>query len=168
MAFPIENLLSPNLTNMLITFVIPFLIFFAILLFVFRRTGIFGQNIFIYVLISLGLTVMIYAVNPGGVFQFLASYLFQIGVMGSVIAMLMVIFLILWTFVRGGIKLAETLKGTEQQLKDIRKEEEKLMKKFYSGGIFSPSTAERMQLQNQLDAIERRKKFLLAKVKRLE
>ena len=55
MAFPIENFLSPNLTNMLVTFVIPFLIFFTILLVVLRKTKIFGDGRFVYVLIALSL-----------------------------------------------------------------------------------------------------------------
>ncbi|MEM7827572.1 MAG: hypothetical protein QXD72_02575, partial [Candidatus Aenigmatarchaeota archaeon] len=68
MAFPIENFLSPNLTNMLITFVIPFLIIFTVLLAALKRTRILGDNLFIYVIISLGLTTMIYAINPNNIF----------------------------------------------------------------------------------------------------
>ncbi len=168
MAFPIENLLSPNLTNMLITLVIPFLLIFTVLLFVLKRTNVFGPSAFVYVFISLGMTVMIYAVNPGGVFQFLASYLFQIGVMGSIIAFVMILFVFLWTFVKGGIKVAESLKGPQQQLKDLEKDEKKLMNKYYSHGLFGASTAEREQIAQKLTGIERQKKFLLAKLRRLE
>lgn len=169
MAFSIENFLSPNLTNMLISFVIPFLIFFAMLLFVLKRTHVFGDGNFIYVLISLGLTVMIYAANPGGIFQFLASYLLQIGVMGSVIGMLIVIFLFVWAFVRGGVRIAERIgKSEEQKLHDLKKTEEKLMKQFYSEGLFGPNTAKRMQLQEELKRVKQQEDYYLARLKKLK
>ncbi len=169
MAFPIENLLSPNLTNMLITFVIPFLIFFAILLFVLKRTKIFGEGSFIYVLISLGLTVMIYAINPGNVFQFLASYLFQIGVAGSIIAFVGVIILLFFGVIRWGAKTAESLGKTDpQKLQDLEKNERKLMEKYYSRGLLGgPNVAQRMKIQEEIDRLEKDKRFLLAKMRRM-
>ncbi len=164
MAFPIENLLSPNLTNMLVTFVIPFLIIFAVLSLVLSRTRIFGKSISL--MISFGLTIMIYALRPD-TFAFLASYLFQIGVTGSIIAMVMIFFVFSWFFVKGSIRIARGIGGDQQKLQELEKLEQKLQKKYYSGGIFKSSTGERLSISKHLEEIEREKKFLLAKMKRL-
>ena len=164
MAFPIENFLSPNLTNMLITLVIPFLIIFGLLLFALRRTRVLGNNPFIYVLISLGLTIMIYAIKPD-VFNFLASYLFQIGIAGSIIALGGVVIFLFFGVIRWGAGTARKLGGDEQKLKDMMKEEEKLMKRFHSGGLFGSSVAKRMEVQHQLDRLEKEKRYLLAKMR---
>ena len=164
MAFPIENFLSPNLTNMLITFIVPFLIIFAVLAVVLSRTRIFGKSISL--LISFGLTVMIYALRPD-TFAFLASYLFQIGVMGSIIAFVMILFVFLWFFVRGGMRIARGIGGDQQKLKELEKMEQKLQKKYYSGGIFGSNVGQRLTISKDLEQIEREKKFLLAKMKRL-
>ena len=166
MAFPIENFLSPNLTNLLVTLVIPFLIIFAVLLFALKRTKVFGDGNLVYVVLSLGLTIMIYAVNPGNVFQFLASYLFQIGVAGTIIALGGVIILLFFGLIRWGEKAAKSLGGDQQKLKDLMKHEEKLMKKFHSGGLFGVSTSSRIEIQQELDRIEKDKRYLLAKMKR--
>lgn len=164
MAFPIENLLSPNLTNMLITFVIPFLIIFAVLSLVLSRTRILSKPVSL--LISFGLTVMIYALRPD-TFAFLASYLFQIGVIGSIIAFLMILFVFLWFFVRGGIRIARVMGGDQQKLHELEKLEQKLQKKYYSGGVFGSGVGQRLSIAKQMEEIEREKKFLLAKMKRL-
>lgn len=166
MVFPIENFLSPNLTNMLVTLVIPFLIIFTVLLFALKRTRVFGDSGLVYVVISLGLTIMIYAVNPGNVFQFLASYLFQIGVAGAIIALGGVIILLFFGLIRWGEKTAKMLGGDQQKLKDLMKQEEKLMKKFHSGGLFGVSTSRRVELQQELDRLEKDKRYLLAKMRR--
>lgn len=165
MAFPIENLLSPNLTNILITLVIPFLIIFAVLLFALKKTRILGSSAGIYVLISLGLTIMIYALKPE-TFQFLASYLFQIGVAGAIITLVGVVIMIFFPLLIKSESIAKSFASDEQKLKDLMKNEEKLMKKFHSGGLFGPSTGQRMHIQNQLDRIEKDKRFLLARLKR--
>lgn len=165
MAFPIENLLSPNLTNMLITFVIPFLIIFALLSLVLSRTRILSKSLSL--LISFGLTVMIYALRPD-TFAFLASYLFQIGVIGSIVAMLMIFFVFLWFFVKGGIRIAKVMGGDQQKLKDLAREEEKLLKQFHSGGIFGgPNMGKRAELAARLKDIENERKYLYLKNKRL-
>ena len=164
MTFPIENFLSPNLTNMLITFVIPFLIIFAVLSLVLSRTRIFGKSISL--LISFGLTIMIYAIKPA-TFAFLASYLFQIGVIGSIIAFVMILFVFLWFFVKGGIRIARVIGGDQQKLKELEKMEQKLQKRYYSGGIFGSNVGQRLSISKELERIEKEKKFLLAKMKRL-
>ena len=164
MAFPIENFLSPNLTNMLITFVIPFLIIFAVLSLVLSRTRIFGKSISL--LISFGLTIMIYAIKPA-TFAFLASYLFQIGVIGSIIAFVMFLFVFLWFFVKGGIRIARVIGGDQQKLQELEKMEQKLQKKYYSGGIFGSNVGQRLTISKELEQIEKEKKFLLAKMRRL-
>ena len=164
MAFPIENFLSPNLTNMLITFVIPFLIIFGALSLVLSRTRIFGKSISL--LISFGLTIMIYAVKPA-TFAFLASYLFQIGVIGSIIAFVMILFVFLWFFVKGGIRIARVIGGDQQKLQELEKMEQKLQKKYYSGGIFGSNVGQRLTISKELEQIEKEKKFLLAKMRRL-
>jgi len=164
MTFPIENFLSPNLTNMLITFVIPFLIIFAVLSLVLSRTRIFGKSISL--LISFGLTIMIYAIKPA-TFAFLASYLFQIGVIGSIIAFVMFLFVFLWFFVKGGIRIARVIGGDQQKLQELEKMEQKLQKKYYSGGIFGSNVGQRLTISKELEQIEKEKKFLLAKMRRL-
>jgi len=164
MAFPIENFLSPNLTNMLITFVIPFLIIFAVLSLVLSRTRIFGKSISL--LISFGLTIMIYAIKPA-TFAFLASYLFQIGVIGSITAFVMILFVFLWFFVKGGIRIARVIGGDQQKLQELEKMEQKLQKKYYSGGIFGSNVGQRLTISKELEQIEKEKKFLLAKMRRL-
>ncbi len=169
MAFPIENLLSPNLTNMLITFVIPFLIIFTVLLFAIKKTKVLGDNPFVYVLVSLGLTVMIYAINPGGIFQFLASYLFQIGVAGTVISLGGITVLFFWALIGKGANIAKSLQGNEQKLKSLTEERAKLLKKYYSGGVFV-STGKKMDLLKQLkqkdDEIKQLEDYLRVKYKR--
>ncbi|MBI1978647.1 MAG: hypothetical protein HYS62_01135 [Candidatus Aenigmarchaeota archaeon] len=170
MAFPIENLLSPNLTNMLITLVIPFLIIFTVLLFALKKTGILGSNAFVYVLISLGLTIMIYAVQPS-VFQFLASYLFQIGIAGAVIALGGVIILFFIGIIKWGHNTAVKV-GTndEQKLKNLAKEEEKLLKQFHSGGVFGlggQSIGKRAEIAKRLKDIEDERKYIYLKNRRL-
>ena len=169
MAFPIENFLSPNLTNMLITFVIPFLIIFTVLLFALKKTRVLGDNPFIYVLISLGLTIMIYAIKPN-VFNFLASYLFQIGVAGSIIALGGVIIFIFFGIVRRGYSIGEKLKSDEQKMKALEKEEEKLLRKFHKEGVLGvggTTLGERRLMLDRLKEVEERKKFLLLKMRRL-
>lgn len=167
MAFPIENLLSPNLTNMLITLVIPFLIIFAVLLFALKKTRVLGDNSLVYVVISLGLTIMIYAINPGNVFQFLASYLFQIGVAGTIIALGGVVVFLFLGLIRKSASIAESLKSSEQKLTDLRKNEEKLLKQIHGGIIFGTSTGAKMEKLKQLkdteDEIKRLELYLRAK-----
>ncbi len=167
MAFPIENLLSPNLTNMMITLVIPFLIIFTVLLFALKKTRVLGDSNSVYVIISLGLTVMIYAVNPGNVFQFLASYLFQIGVAGTIIALGGVVIFLFLALIRKSASIAESLKSGEQKLTDLRKNEERLLKQIHGGAIFGPSTGTKMEKLKQLkdteDEIKRLELYLRAK-----
>lgn len=163
MAFPIENLLSPNLTNMLITFVIPFLIIFAVLLFALRKTRILGNNNFIYLLISLGITIMIYALNPG-VFQFLTSYLYQIGVAGTILALTGIIIFIFFGIIRWGHKTGGKLgKTDEERLKDLAKEEAKLAQKFYS----ERNLGKRAMIANRIDDIRKEERMLMMKLKRI-
>lgn len=167
MAFPIENLLSPNMTNLLITLVIPFLIIFAVLLFSLKKTRVLGGSNSIYVLIALGLTIMIYALKPE-TFQFLASYLFQIGVAGAIIALVGVVIMIFFPLLRKGESIAKSLKSDEQKLKDLEKEEEKLLKQFHSGGLFgSPDMSKRVEISKKLKTIEEERKYLYLKNKRL-
>jgi len=164
MAFPIENFLSPNMTNMLVTLVIPFLIFFTILFVVLSRTKLFNRGVSF--VIAIGLTIMIYALRPD-TFAFLASYLFQIGVIGSITAFLMIFFVFLWFFVKGGIRIAKVIGGDQQKLQELEKLEQKLQKKYYSGGVFGSSVGQRLSISKELEGIEKEKKFLLAKMKRL-
>ncbi len=168
MAFPIENFLSFNMTNILITFVIPFLIFFTVLLVTLKRTKVFGSNNFVYILLAGGLTVMIYALKPA-TFQFLASYLFQIGVAGAIISLGGLTLIIFFTIIKRGYTIAEKIgKSDAQKVEDLKKQEEKLMKKFYEGGLFGPNTAKRMQIQKELDQIKEQEKYYLAKLRRLK
>lgn len=154
MTFPIEKFLSPNLTNMLVTLVIPFLIFFTILLVVLKRTRIFGDSNFVYVLISLGLTIMIYAVNPGNVFQFLASYLFQIGVAGTVIALGGIIFILFWNLIKHGVNIAA--KAGTMNLESVIKEEKKLQQNIMK----ERNTDKRINMVKRLEELERRERAL--------
>lgn len=168
MAFPIENFLSPNLTNMLITLVIPFLIIFGLLLFALRRTRVLGDNRFIYVLISLGLTIMIYAIKPN-VFQFLASYLFQLGVAGSIIAIGGAALLILLGIIKWGYKTSKALGGDEQRIKDVREEMGKISKKFASRGFLGvggSDVGQREQIIRRLKDLEQEERMLLARRRR--
>ena len=170
MAFPIENFLTPNLTNMLVTLVIPFLIIFAVLLFALRKTGVLGSNNAIYVVISLGITFMIYVLNPGNVFQFLVSYLFQIGVAGAIIALMGVVIFIFFGMIRWGSSAGEKLKSDEQKFKNLEKEEEKLMKKFHKEGVLGvggTSLQERRVVLERLKDLQEKKKYLALKMRRL-
>ncbi|MEM5805819.1 MAG: hypothetical protein QW818_01510 [Candidatus Aenigmatarchaeota archaeon] len=154
MAFPIENFLSPNLTNMLITFVIPFLIIFTVLLAALKRTRILGDNIFIYVIISLGLTTMIYAINPNNIFGFLTSYLFQIGVIGSIIALIGIIAVFFFTIIRKGVETASKAGG--MKLESILKEERRLEQRIMKEGDLN----RRLQLLQQLEDLQRKERAL--------
>lgn len=168
MAFPIQNLLSENMSNMLITLVIPFLIIFGVLLFALKKTKILGDSNFIYILISLGLTVMIYAVRPD-VFNFLAFYLVQIGVAGAIIALGGVTIMIFFSLIRGGKNIADKLKGDEQHLKDLRKEREKLMEKYNSRGFFGIGGAgvgKREEILRRMEQFEREERLLMAKMRK--
>lgn len=170
MAFTIDQFLSPNLTNMLVTLVVPFLIIFGVLLFALKRTGVFGSGSSIYVIISLGITFMIYAVNPGNVFQFLSAYLFQIGVIWAILALILVLVLVSITFFRGAKNISGAFKSDAQKFKDLEKEEEKLLKKYTSQGILGvggTNTGQRLQIQQKLEDLQRQKKYLLAKMKKL-
>ena len=166
MAVPnlIEQFTSPNFTNYLFSLIIPFLIFFTLLLVVIKRTKIFGDGNFIYVLLSLGLTIMIYIVNPGNVFQFLVSYLFQIGVAGAVIALSGVIFILFWNLIKRGVRIADKLGKTDQQrLNDLAKEEGKLAQKFYK----ERDLGKRSAVANRIEEIRKEQRMLLIKAKRL-
>ncbi len=160
MAFPIENFLSPNLTNQLITFVIPFLIIFGILLFALKRTHLLGYGNFIYILISLGITFMIYAINPNNVFQFLASYIFQAGVAGTVIALGGAIALIFIGIIRWGHETSKNLASPEQKLKALEKDETKLIKRYHSSGLTGPGLGERIKIKEQLDKLRKERSDL--------
>lgn len=171
MAFPLENLLTPNITNILISLVIPFLLIFTVLLFTISRTKVFGSGKFVYILIALGLTVLIYGVNPGGVFQLLSSYLLQLGIMGSAFALVMIFFIFFWAIIKTGTKIASSMQNDTQKLRELEKQELKLQKKYYSTGAFGiggTSAQERMSISKQLESLEREKRFLLAKMKRLQ
>lgn len=164
----IEQFTSPNFTNLLVTFIIPFFIFFTILFWVLLKTKIFNRSISL--IIALGLTIMIYVVNPGNVFQFLASYLFQIGVAGIIITLVGLIAIFFWNLIKGGTRIAGKIGKTEEQkLQDLMKEREKLLKRYYSGGIFQ-STGKRMELLKEMEEkekeIERLQHFLRARYKK--
>lgn len=159
MAIPIETFLPQQFTNYLVTLIIPFLIFFTILLFVLKRTKVFGSGNLVYVIISLGLTVMIYAIKPD-VFGFLASYLFQIGIAGSIIVLGGIFIMVFFALIRKGESIAKSLKSNEQRLQDLRKDEEKLLKQIH-GSVFPIGTGKRMQKLKELKDVEE-------EVKRLE
>lgn len=164
---PLETLLTPEMTRLLVTLIIPFMIFFTVLLFAFRKTHIFGNNSIAYVTIALGLTAMIYAVNPGNVFQFLVSYLFKIGVAGSVIALLGVVAVVFAAILKTGFKFAGNFKTEEEKLKDLKKQEEKLLQKYNSRGIFGGSNVEqRMQIEREIESIDKQRRFIMAKLRK--
>lgn len=166
MVTPLENLLSGDLSNALITFIVPFFIFFTVLLIGFKMTGLFRGNNWVSVILALGFTIMLYAGKPE-TFQFLATYLLKIGVAGSSIALGGAIILILITLVKGGFRIAETFRSPEEKLKNLRKEREKLYKQYQSGGIFGISTEKRAEILKQLEQKDREERMLLAKTKRL-
>ena len=155
MAFPIENFFTPNITNILITFVIPFLLFFTILFVVIKKTKIFGNSNIVYLIISLGLTIMIYAVNPGHVFQFLASYLLQISVAGIVISLVGIIAVFFFALIRTGVKLAST--AGQMKLESVLKEERDLEKKIRK----EHNVDKRIQMIEHLEELERKKRAFM-------
>lgn len=165
MAFEIVNPFAGDLTRILITFVVPFFIFFTVLLLGLKMSHVFGRNNFVYIVLALGLTIMLYSGKPE-TFQFLAAYLFQIGVAGSIIALGGVIVIIFFAIIRKGYSIAESMKGDEQKIKNLRKEEAKLMQKFSSQGILGigrRSPADKVELANQLKTIENQIRWLEAK-----
>lgn len=153
-----QVIVSEEFTRLLITFVVPFVIFFAILLWVIKRTKIFGDSNFIYVLLAGGLTVMIYAYNPGNVFQFLSYYLFQIGVTGSIIALLAGTILVFFPIMRGISRMVES---PAQKVSRVEKERAKLLKKFYR----TWSTQKRIALAEEVKHKERELDYLRARFK---
>ncbi len=166
MAFAIENFVSQELTQILVTAVIPFLIIFAVLLFALRQTRVLGSNNLIYIILSAGFTIMIYAVRPE-TFAFLASYLVQLSVAGAIIALLGVFIVIVFSLLRRGQNITDMFKSEADKLKALEKEEIKLRNRYQSRGFMSPNIAEREEIAGKLEKIEHEKKFLLAKLRRL-
>lgn len=166
MAFTIENFISADLAEILVTAVIPFLIIFAVLLFALKKTRVLGDKNSIYVLLSAGFTIMIYAVRPE-TFAFLASYLVQLGVAGAVISLLGVFIFIVFALLRRGEKIAGMFKSEEDKLKSLEKEEIKLRTRYQARGLFGANIAEREQISEKLRKVDEQKRFLLAKMRRL-
>ncbi len=163
----LENFLTPEMSRLLTTNVLPFLIFFGVLAFAFRKTGIFGHNNLMYVFFSLALTAILKFVNPGGVFETLAGQLVKFGVAGAVISLLGVGALIFYTVIKTGVKFAENFKTDEQKLKDLDKSEKKLLDRYNSHGLFgSPSVGERNQIDKMIEELTKQRRYLMAKMKR--
>ena len=170
MAVPIiETFLTPYVVNILVTYVLPFLIFFSVLLLGLKISRIFGDNNIAYIILSLAFSTLVYVVNPNSVVQFISSYLIKIGIAGLVISFTGVIVFIFWALISRSVHLAATVARTdEQKLKDLEKLEKKFLDDYYGRGfrLFGPSTAKRIQISEKLKQIETEKKYLLAKLKR--
>lgn len=159
MVEPISQIIvSEEFTRLLFTFVIPFVIFFTILLWVIKRTKMFGDNNIVYIILAAGLTVLIYVFNPGNVFQFLVGYLFQIGVTSSIIALLAATILVFFPIMRGISKMVES---PTQKIKRLEKERAKLLNKYYRS--WNPQN--RMALAEQIKHKEREEDYWRAKAK---
>lgn len=162
MAVPIENFLSPNVVNVLVTLVIPFLLIFAVLLFALKNTRIFGEKSGIYVLLSLGFTLMLYAVNPGNVFGLLVYYLLQAGIAGVVISLVGVTLIIFWALVRRGVGVAAVIgKSYTEKLRDLERREAWLRQRLYREGDFK----KRLELDRELDRLQDEMRFVALKMK---
>ncbi|MBI2542838.1 MAG: hypothetical protein HYW24_01505 [Candidatus Aenigmarchaeota archaeon] len=159
MAIPIETFLSPQMVQYLVTLIIPFVLLFSVLFVGLRMTRIFGDNNPIYLILSLGFVIMIYAVQPD-TFAFLAGYLFQIGVMNSILVLLGFIALVFWFLIRKSVSWAASLKGDEQKLEDLRKLESKLLLKLYN----ERNMEKKIQVESKLTEVQREMKILSLKL----
>ncbi len=161
MADPISQVIfSESFTSLLVTLVIPFVLIFTILTIGFRMTRIFGSGNFIYILLGLGITILIYVYNPGNVFTFLVGYLTNIGISVSIIILLGAVVILSWRVIGWLFNIG---KSSEHKIKDLNKNAERLLKEFYR----TRDVGKRMALSEQLKKTEEEIKFLYIKEKKV-
>lgn len=166
MALELVNPFAGDLSSILITFIVPFFIFFTVLLIGLKMSGVFGSHNSIYVILALGLTIMIYGGKPE-TFQFLASYLVQMGITGSIVALGGIFIIIFFALIRRGYRVAQSIGlNDEQKLKELDKEEKRLLDKYKSSGFFGvggSSSGERTSIRDKLKEIEFQRNLIRSK-----
>lgn len=126
----ITQLTSQEFTNLLMTLVVPFVFFFAVIFWVLKLTKVFGSNNLLYVIIAASITLSLYVFNPSNIFGVFAQTLVKIGIAQVIIGTaFIVLFFVIKIFAKAaGLSWG----GPKGRIGQLRSDVEQLMRDFES------------------------------------